>query len=327
MSANTDRLFYNIKFRMRTKLLLATFFTACIHAHGQKIEYTLLTPGDTTKNYYVTVHPKGEVKGSIIMLPGFGELPQKTLVESDIYKYASNAGYLTIIPALGDWSFFYIDDLSHQKLNQFIDEVFKKYDLDEKTFIIGGHSFGGTMAVQYAQKSYSNKSTLKKPIAVFALDPPLDIERLYNCMTTTNRPKKNPISIQEDNYVTNRIRQEFKTNPKSNPEFFWKVSPYAQSDTAHSSLKTLLSVPIRIYNEPDIKWYIENRNIDFYCINSIDSAAMINWLQYLGNSKAELMLTSGKGYRVGRKMRHPHSWSIADGQELVEWITNQRATD
>ena len=294
---------------------------------GQKIEYTLSTPGDTTKNYYITVFPKEKVKGVIVLLPGFGELPKQTLIESDIHRYASDAGYLTIIPALGDWSFFYIDAFSHQKLVQFINGIFKKYNLDESSFFIGGHSFGGTMALQYTQKSYSDNSKLKRPAAVFALDPPLDIERLYNCMTTTNRPKKNPVSVQEDDYVSNRIKQEFKTDPKSNPTFFWRISPYAQSDNEHASLKGIVKVPIRIYNEPDINWYIENRNIDYYCMNSLDSSAMINWLRYLGNEKAELIISSGKGYRLTRNIRHPHSWSIADGKELISWIAKQRTTD
>ncbi|MGC4022251.1 MAG: hypothetical protein QM734_10050 [Cyclobacteriaceae bacterium] len=302
------------------KSLLLIFSLVSIACVGQKIEYTFSSPNDTSKNYYVTVFPKGEIKGSIILLPGFGELPQQTLVDWDLHKHASEAGYMTIIPALGDWSFFYMDESSHHKLNEFLNEVFKKYNLREDSFFIGGASLGGTMALQYAERAYAEKSKLRRPVAVFALDPPLDIERLYNCMTTTNRPKKHPVSIQEDNYITNRIQQEFKTNPKSNPQFFWKVSPYAESDTEHSSLKTLLKLPIRIYNEPDINWYIENRNIDFYCINSIDSSAMINWLRYLGNKEAELILTSGKGYRISSKMRHPHSWTIADGSELISWI-------
>lgn len=305
---------------MLTKTLTGLLTIISVNVLGQKIEYTLSTPGDTTQNYYVTVYPKEKIKGALILLPGFGELPKQTLIETDIYKFASNEGYLTIIPALGDWSFFYIDNSSHQKLNQFIEEVFKKYNLNENAFFIGGHSFGGTMAVQYAQRAYATNSTLRKPAGVFAVDPPLDIERLYNCMTTTNRPTKSPVSIQEDNYVSNRIQQEFKTDPKTNPAFFWDISPYAQSDNEHRSLKTLLTIPLRIYNEPDINWYIDNRSIDFYCINSLDSAAMINWLKSLGNSKAELIITSNKGYRVSRKMRHPHSWSIVGGGEFIKWV-------
>lgn len=305
---------------MRTKTLTFIFVLISLHVFAQRIEYTFATPGDTTKNYYVTVFPAEKIKGAIILLPGFGELPKQTLLEWDFHKHASKAGYLTIIPALGDWSFFYMDDFSHEKLKQFVDEVFKKYNLNENSFFIGGASLGGTMALQYAQRALADKSTLKKPAAIFALDPPLDIERLYNCMTTTNRPTKNPISIQEDDYVSKRIEQEFKTNPKVNPQFFWKVSPFAQTDPEHRTLKTLLNIPIRIYNEPDINWYIENRNIDFYCINTLDSSAMINWLRFLGNKKAELMITSGKGYRKSSNERHPHSWSIADGQELIDWI-------
>ncbi|NJM25004.1 MAG: hypothetical protein HC859_05360 [Bacteroidia bacterium] len=303
-----------------TKALFFICIFASAAAFGQKVEYSLSIPGDTTQRYYITVIPEGMVVGSILLLPGFGELPSQTLVESEIPMRASKAGYITIIPALGDWSFFYIDDDSHEKLRVFIDGIFSKYKLNEDTFFIGGHSFGGTMAMQYTRKAYSEKSLLKRPAGVFALDPPLDIERLYDCMTTTNRPDKNPVSVQEDNYVTNRIRQVFGTDPVSDREFFWKVSPYANTDPAHASLKTLMNVPIRIYNEPDINWYIDNRHIDYRCINAIDSAAMINWLRARGNTKAELVTTSGKGYRKTRNMRHPHSWSIADAGELVAWL-------
>lgn len=306
---------------MNTRLALTTLLILSIKGYAQKIEYSLSTQGDTTKNYYVTVFPRGELKGLIVLLPGFGELPKETLLETDIYKHASQAGHMTVIPALGDWSFFYIDGDSHQKLNKFLNDVFIKYKLSGKPFFIGGHSLGGTMAMQYTQRAYSGNSTLRKPRAVFALDPPLDIERLYHCMTTTNRPKKNPVSVQEDNYITNRIQQEFKTNPTSNPEFFWNVSPYSQSDPNHTSLKSFLSVPIRIYNEPDINWYLENRNIDYHCMNVVDSAAMINWLRSLGNPEAELITSSGKGYRLRTKTRHPHSWTIAEGSELVNWLT------
>jgi pimeloyl-ACP methyl ester carboxylesterase len=301
-----------------TLTIILALISLCVL--GQRFEYTFTTPGDTTKNYYVTVSPPEKIKGAIILLPGFGELPKQTLAEWDFPQYAAEAGYLTIIPALGDWSFFYIDDYSHERLKHFIDEVFRKFNLNENSFVIGGASFGGTMALQYAQKAFKDKSTLKKPVAVFALDPPLDIERLYRCMTTTNRPATNPISVQEDNYITKRIEQEFKITPEVNPQYFWAVSPYAQSDIEHRNLKTLLSIPIRIYNEPDINWYIENRGIDFYCINSLDSSAMINWLRYWGNKGAELVLTSGKGYRISEGERHPHSWSIADGKELTDWV-------
>ena len=115
------------------------------------------------------------------------------------------------------------------------------------------------------------------------------------------------MTINENNYLINRIQETFKTYPKDNPQYFWKISPFSKSDTSHTALKSILKLPIRIYNEPDINWYMENRYADYSDLNVFDSAAMINWLRILGNEKAELIITSGKGYRIARKMRHPHS--------------------
>jgi pimeloyl-ACP methyl ester carboxylesterase len=285
-----------------------------------KINYTYNTPKDTTKNYYVTIFPEGKIKGTLILIPGFGELPTSTLIETDIYKYASKSGYITFIPALGDWSFLYIDDASHQKLNEFIDNVFSKYSLQTNHFIIGGHSFGGVAAFQYTERAYQPNSKLRRPSCVFGIDPPLDIERMYISMTTTDRPPKHPISQSEDAFIADLLQKTFKTNPKENPKYFWQVSPFSRSDTSHVAIKSIKNVPLRIYNDPDINWYIDNRHVDYTDMNVFDAASMINWLKSMGNDKAELINCLGKGFRKEKNYRHPHSWSIVDGKELIDWM-------
>ncbi len=285
-----------------------------------KIVYTYNIPGDSTKDYYVTIFPDGKIKGTLILLPGFGELPASTLIETDIYKYASKSGYITFIPALGDWSFFYVDDSSHQKINHFFDTVFKRYNLPANHFFIGGYSFGGVAAFQYTERAYQPSSKLRKPAAVFGVDPPLDLERMYISMITTDRPPKHPVSQNEDNYIANLFQEKFKTNPKDNPKYFWNVSPFSRSDTSHSAIKLLVNIPLRIYSDPDINWYIDNRQVDYTDMNVFDAAGMINWLKSMGNNKAELINCLGKGVRKEKNFRHPHSWSIVDGKELIEWI-------
>ena len=70
-----------------------------------------------------------------------------------------------------------------------------------------------------------------------------------------------------------------------------------------------------------MQWYYENRNSDIACLNFNDSFRMINWLKFRGNNKAELILTSGKGFRKSRNnQRHPHSWSIAESEKLIKWL-------
>ncbi len=39
----------------------------------------------------------------------------------------------------------------------------------------------------------------------------------------------------------------------------------------------------------------------------------------MGNKQAELILTNNKGFWPDGS-RHPHSWSIVDNGELVEWL-------
>ena len=83
--------------------------------------------------------------------------------------------------------------------------------------------------------------------------------------------------------------------------------------------RLLKDTPVRIYIEPDLAWRVENWNQDAYSSNVIDGTTLVNVLRLLGNTSAELMTTSGKGYRAGGQ-RNPHSWSIVDESELSEWL-------
>jgi hypothetical protein len=47
---------------------------------------------------------------------------------------------------------------------------------------------------------------------------------------------------------------------------------------------------------------------------------MINELVLLGNTNAQLILTENKGYRKPNHRKQPHSWSIIDDEELIQWL-------
>ena len=78
-----------------------------------------------------------------------------------------------------------------------------------------------------------------------------------------------------------------------------------------------------IISEPDIQWWLSQRGYDYSYINITDQAEMINELHKLGNDKAVLITTTGKGYRKPNNDRHPHSWSIADPQQTIIWLQFQ----
>ena len=56
-----------------------------------------------------------------------------------------------------------------------------------------------------------------------------------------------------------------------------------------------------------------------YDLNALDQTAMIQFLNDSGNTKAEFINAFGKGYRIEGN-RHPHSWSIIDSHDCIDWI-------
>jgi hypothetical protein len=303
-------------------LFLALFAT--ITLYGQKIETVYLNEKDSTANMYIAVVPEKEkVNSFMVLLDGFGNSPQDVLYQTDIPTYASQQGILTIIPLLKTGpSYFGSDNASQQSLKEIINFIVNKYQLIGKDFYIGGFSIGGTCAVKYAELSVQKKYPIK-PKAVFAIDPPLDWERYYNGAKRVVRLSNAATVNGEVFYMLNRIKNEMRGTPKTALQNFYTHSPYSFSDTSQTAIKNLLKTPIMIISEPDIQWWLKERGYDYYYNNITDHAAMINELQRLGNSKAVLVTTTNKGYRKPNNMRHPHSWSIAEPEQLIKWLQLQ----
>ena len=75
-----------------------------------------------------------------------------------------------------------------------------------------------------------------------------------------------------------------------------------------------------MYTEPDLLFFLEHVT-DLYSLNALDVVFAINELRAMGNRQAELVITSGRGYRADLGgIRLPHSWSIVDEPELASWI-------
>lgn len=305
-------------------LLIFTFLIASISS-GQKLETTYLDSKDSTFNMYIAVVPESTpVKAFMFLLPGFGGTPQDVLQQTDLPRYASKQGILTILPVLKTGILYFgIDSASQQSLNNQIKSVVNKYQLQGKDFYIGGFSIGGSCAVKYAE-SASKNNVVVKPKAVFGIDPPLDFERYYNSATRIVHLSVNTPVMQEITYMIDKIQKEMQGTPKTALENFYTKSPYSYSDTTQRAVKTLVGTPIMLISEPDVQWWLSQRGYDYSFMNVIDQVAMINELQRLGNSKAVLVTTTNKGYRMPNNMRHPHSLSIAEPEQLISWLLSQK---
>ena len=81
------------------------------------------------------------------------------------------------------------------------------------------------------------------------------------------------------------------------------------------------NLKIRFYTEPDLKWWKENRKNDFEDLNAFYIEKLADKLKSeFGNTNVELIKTENRGYRANGE-RHPHSWSIVNEKDLINWMT------
>ncbi len=309
---------------MPKSFLLVSFLIIALQSYSQKSETIYLDKTDSSKSCYSIIYPKNLTwKGYLILIPGFGETAEALNYQTDLASKASNSGLLTIIPTFQDGVLsFGVDSLSQNSLKQILNDVSSKHNVKDLKFFIGGFSIGGSAAVKYAELAYKEKYSIK-PSAVFAIDPPLDFERMYHSVVRDCRLSSSTEQNPENVYLKTRIEKVMGGTPQNVLSNYYKISPYSYSDSTQSAIKSIINLPIRFYTEPDVEWWLKERQADFTSMNAVDCSAMINELKRLGNKEANLIVTHNKGFRKPTNKRHPHSWSIVDNDELIDWLLSK----
>lgn len=157
------------------------------------------------------------------------------------------------------------------------------------------------------------------PVAIFSEDAPLDFESWWNRQELNLRRGNPKSALEESQAILEAMRWAMGGSPGEVHQAYRSRSPFLASEKDGGNAQLLKNVPIRLYTEPDVVWWMDNYGFDYYTINAVDQAALILQLRALGNTKAELITTSGKGFRPPGK-RNPHSWTIVDEPDLADWI-------
>jgi hypothetical protein len=126
-------------------------------------------------------------------------------------------------------------------------------------------------------------------------------------------------SLEESQGILYALRSAMGGSPTQVRQAYRSRSPFLASERDGGNVRLLKNVPIRLYTESDVVWWIENIGCDYYTINAIDQAALVLQLRALGNTQAELITTTGKGFRPPGTS-NPHSWTIVDEPDLADWI-------
>lgn len=279
--------------------------------------------------FYYSLLPEGAIKSTLVLLPSSGETVENVInCNKQLIQLALQNHILIIVPSINHDRGMDDDQLALNFLNTVFKEVITKYKAPKDKFVFSGFSNGGMIALRYAEIAQENSNkTAIIPCGVLGVDPPVDIAELYNAAKrdlTINegRPGITPAKLnglREAKSIISFYNKTYGGSPEQFPEQYIKRSMFSRSQKDGGNAKYLLKIPIRIYADPDILWAISERNRDYFDMNAASSSAMINLLRLQGSKKAEFIPAIGKGYRLDGT-RHPHSWSIVEPQDCLQWI-------
>jgi thioesterase domain-containing protein len=286
---------------------------------------------DTTQNAYRVVAPAGEARGLLVLLPGYGGGVESFLPESytpsTLPARLAAEGIATVV-AVPARATLYADDEPVRVLDEIIAEVVERHRVPRGAVVVGGFSAGGTGAVRYAEWCAAGRCRAVERVAgVFAVDAPLDFERMYRASTLDLARPGTRVNRQEARMIVDALRAALGGSPDEAHDAYLARSPVLASrpDGGNALALGMAKTPLRLYTEPDVAWWMENRDTDYYGMNALDAAALVNVVRMHGNPNAHLVLTTGRGVRPNGA-RHPHSWSIVDEDDLARWIVGLVAT-
>ncbi|MFB6454941.1 hypothetical protein ACE38W_06690 [Chitinophaga sp. Hz27] len=270
--------------------------------------------GKTELFYYALVPEKP--RAAIVLLPGTWDRAEYTLSSNKaLVQQAYENGIAVIAPTINQRLSLNEEVLGF--LNTTFHHAVAQYHIPENKFIIGGFSMGGLFALRYGELSVQDSTrTTVHPAGVYSVDGPTDLEIMYHNFEVALEKSSNKV---EPTYGLNEFRKYFGGSPTEKPSPYLYFSTYSYKEKDGGNAKYLAKMPVRIYNDVDVNWWLDNRNCDLYGMNALPQSAMINYLHSIGNTQAVFVNAFQKGYRLDGS-RHPHSWSIAAADDVIPWV-------
>ena len=318
-------------------LLSFSFITSCtqkkLHEDKHLIieNYTQLTGNQIlsdsdslkiplSKQGYTLHLPESTPIATIIFPSGSALDTTKNIDEYAIIKPALAKNMAVLFVSTGKVIEFLFTDKDIDIIDSLVEDALEKYELKNKSIFLAGMSLGGTMALRYSEYCFVNKSSFGlKPNAIAICDAPLDMVRMWHEQEQAIKNNFHPNAVGEAHWVLHYLKKNLGGSPYESMENYIDYSPFIYSDENRSKIELFKHVPIRMYHEPDMKWWVENRGKDYNTINSIDLAGFYNYLRQAGNMEVEL-ITSRNKRKDYKKGSSPHSWTIVDNVELVDWF-------
>ena len=270
------------------------------------------------RGYTAWIPDKKPVKGLIVFTHS-----RRDTVNSDTFiRYALGQQLAVLYATTENRLEFFFEPEKMAEIENYIYEVTVSQEIPLENIFYCGMSLEGTRALKLASYGQSESSIhCIQPKAIVICDSPLDMLRFHRAMSKAEQLDFHPAAANEGKWVSAYLESKLGGSPDEKRQAYVDYSPYCYSADGGPNLRAFLNIAIRAYTEPDVTWWMKTRRKDYYSMNSLDLAALINDLNILGNQQAELIITQNKGYLPDGR-RHPHSWSIVDEMEMIDWFAS-----
>lgn len=309
------------------KYFFFLFFFITQLAFGQTLEkvpvsnedpyYFYLNDGDSTNLFYYKIVPKEKPVGALVILPSSGETIGKMLKQITLHKMAFQNNILVVIPSYNYGTIQRTPDIDF--LDDIFEEVVKEHQVSKDNFVFCGLSNGGMISFDYAIRAVRDSSTFLTPKGIIGIDPPLDLIRFYNYFQREISRNFSPAGVGEAKWLADVYQKVFGGTPEENRQNYIDASAFTFGEKDGGNAKYLTNIGVRMYTDLDVDYLLNDRHRDLYDWNGIDIVAFVNQLKINGNQNADVFISQGKGVRLDGK-KHPHSWSIMNNEETMNWI-------
>ena len=214
----------------------------------------------------------------------------------------------------------WLEERDKKNLATLLQNTLEKHNLSTNDIYIGGFSSGGIISLLISDYITEKKEFYIDPKGVFIVDSPIDLLALYEASLINIERNFSDVAVQESTWIKNLFDKELG-NPKDGISNYEKYAVFTSASNYTANLSNLKNTKIRFYTEPDVNWWKVNRKTNFEQTNAYYIQQLSESLKKRDFKNVAYITTENKGYRANGD-RHPHSWSIIDTENLMNWILN-----
>jgi hypothetical protein len=296
-------------------LLFFVFFSCANVETNSKKRNKVDISTEKIKSDDYELYKTNKQNGVLILFPCFPCDSKNTLSEFNIIDQANKKGISVVLMNFNQQ--LYLNETKLESLYQIISTLFEKNKLKKQNVFIGGFSSGGNVSLLLSNYLIKKEKSVQ-PNGVFIVDSPIDLLSIYKISKKNIKNNKSNDAMEESKGIITMLNSEIG-NPSKTIEKYELLSPYTNQTQNTNNVLHLKNVKIRFYTEPDIDWWKKNRENDLEDLNAFQIRNFYEELKNTGFSNIELIETKEKGIRANGT-KHPHSWSIVDKSNLINWM-------